>query len=133
MSTGARCLQVVVREERGVPTGEDTLGGRHVAGLAGEADSLVAATQRQGQDGRGVRAGAAGGNTEAGRVQAGGDAGLPCLAPSCRAALTSLHWADCIVSAGQTDLTEGLQTRRIYRYLSSLYRIITQYSPVFHQ
>ena len=66
VSAGARCLQVVVREERGVPTGEDTLGGRHVAGLAGETDSLVAATQRQGQDGRGVRAGAAGGNTEAG-------------------------------------------------------------------
>ena len=120
VSAGARCLQVVVREERGVLTGEDTLGGRHVAGLAWETDSLAAATQSQGQDRRGVRAGAAGGNTEAGRVQAGGDAGLAGLAPSCGAALTSLRGAHCVVTAGQTDLTEGLHREKHIISLSSL-------------
>lgn len=65
MSGGACRLHVVVREEGGVPTGEDALRGRHVAGLAWAADSLVAATQNQGQDRRAVTAGAAGGNTEA--------------------------------------------------------------------
>ena len=81
MCVGACCLHVVVGEQRGVPTGDDTLGGRHVAGLAGGTDGLVAATESEGQDSRGVGAGLTGGDTEAG-VRAGGQTGLPCLAPN---------------------------------------------------
>ena len=108
----ARCLHVVVRAERGVPTREDALRGRHVAGLAGGADGLVAATEGESQDSRGVGAGLAGGHTEAG-VRAGGQAGLPSLAPRCGATLTSLRGADCSVTAPQTDLTESLTKKNI--------------------
>ena len=64
MCGGACWLHVVGREEGRVLTRQDTLRGRHIAGLAGAAESLAAATQLQGQGGRGGGAGAAGRDTE---------------------------------------------------------------------
>ena len=64
VSAGACWLHVVGWEEGRVLTRQDTLRGRHIAGLAGAAESLAAATELQGQDGRGGGAGAAGRDTE---------------------------------------------------------------------
>ena len=105
-------LQVVVREERGVLTGRDALRARHIAGLAGAAESLVAATQSRGQENRDVT-GRAGGNTQTG-ARAGENTGISCPAPGSVPTLTSLRGGHCPVTAGQAYLTERLAKKHNY-------------------